>query len=145
MVQNITLTITLTSTNMTFPNFFIFACLTQVSKRLGAHPGEGFGGRKPSLFEVKAMFLMADIINQLSNDRFHSGSNQTLKKRSSKIGHFCPLTLSEYPSLKISGCASVNGRILKANSSDAKFFRLFFSFFFCLKPDFRYSSLSFIR
>jgi len=40
------------------------------------HPGEGFGGRNPSLLEVKAMLRMADIISELSNDNIHSGSNQ---------------------------------------------------------------------
>jgi len=36
----------------------------------------GGGGRNPSLMEVKAMLLMADIVNELSIDAFHSGSNQ---------------------------------------------------------------------
>jgi len=71
----------------------------------GAHPGEGFGGRNPSLLEVNAMLLMTNIVKQLSNDSVYSGSNQTLKKIISKISHFCLLTLSELPSWKISGCA----------------------------------------
>jgi len=56
--------------------------------------GRGFGGQNTSLLEVKAMLLMAEIVNQLLYDSVHSGSNQTLKN-SSKIGHFCLLTLSE--------------------------------------------------
>jgi len=59
--------------------------------------GRGFGGWNLSLLEVKAMLLMADIVKLLSNDSIHFGSNKTLKKRSSKIGHFCLLTLSEPP------------------------------------------------
>jgi len=49
------------------------------------------------------MLLMADVVKQLSNDSVHSGSNQSLKKRSSKIGHFCLLTLSEAPLWKFLG------------------------------------------
>jgi len=39
-----------------------------------ANPGEGFWGRNPSLLEVKATLLMADIVRELSRDNIHSGS-----------------------------------------------------------------------
>jgi len=42
----------------------------------GRTQGRDFGGRNPSLLEVKAMLLMADIVRELSNDNIHFGSNQ---------------------------------------------------------------------
>jgi len=77
----------------------------------GRTQGRGFGGRNPSILEVKAMLLMADIVRELSRDNIYSGSNQSQQSKfdkSSKIGHFSLLTLSELPSLKISGCAPDN-------------------------------------
>jgi len=41
-----------------------------------SHPGERLGGRDSSLLEVTAVFLMVDIVRELSNDNVHSGSNQ---------------------------------------------------------------------
>jgi len=77
----------------------------------GAHPEERFWWSKPFLLEVKAMFLMADIVRELLLvARFTlvqiNNSDQTLKK-SSKISYFCLPPLSEPPSLKISGCIPV--------------------------------------
>jgi len=43
----------------------------------GRTQGRGFKGRNPSVLEVKATLLMADIIKQLSNDSVRSSSNQT--------------------------------------------------------------------
>jgi len=63
----------------------------------GAHQRKGFEIRNPSLSEVKAMLLMADIVNQLSNNSVHSGSNQTLKKEAAKLATFICLLYKKPP------------------------------------------------
>jgi len=79
----------------------------------GSHPGEVWGVVTP-LLRKQRILLMDDIIRQLSNNNFTpvqiNNINLILKKSyvsllwSSKIGHFCLLSLSEPPSLKIPGC-----------------------------------------